>query len=86
MEIQHITDIHLMVSRAVTEILEGDSQPAIFAAHRLAPLSFFANAELDQIVYAYSVAPDEKRKQLLKSCYQEITVESIEHQANILAD
>jgi hypothetical protein len=78
--------IHLMVDRAVTEILEGDSQHAIFAAHRLAPLSFFANSELDQIVNAYSGASDEKRKQLLKSCYQEITGQSIENRANILQD
>lgn len=78
--------IHLMVSRAVTEIVEGDSQHAIFAAHRLAPLSFFATSELDQIVSAYSVASDEKRRQLLKSCYHEITGENIESRAAVMAD
>ena len=78
--------IHLMVSRGVSEILEGDSQRATFAAHRLAPLSFFANSELDQIVNAYSAASDERRRELLKSCYQVITGESIENRAGILAD
>jgi len=78
--------IQLMVSRAVTEIIEGDPQHAIFAAHRLAPLSFFAGSELDQIVNAYSSATDEKRRQLLKSCYQEITGESIENRAANPAD
>lgn len=78
--------VHLMADRAVTEIIEGDEQHAAFAAHRLAPLGFFANSELDRLVYAYSVAPDEKRKQLLKSCYQEITGENIENRANVFLD
>ena len=78
--------IHLMVSRGVSEILEGDSQHATFAAQRLAPLRFFAGSELDQIVNAYSVASDERRKELLKSCYQVITGESIESRQSIVAD
>jgi hypothetical protein len=77
--------IHLMVSRGVSEILEGDSQHATFAAHRLAPLRFFAGSELDQIVNAYAAASDDRRKELLKSCYQVITGESIER-AVVLAD
>jgi hypothetical protein len=78
--------IHLTVSRAVAEIIEGDSQHAMFAAHRLVPLRFFADAELDQIVNAYTFAKDEKRKELLKSCYREITGDSIENRAPILRD
>lgn len=78
--------IHLTVSRAVTEIVEGDAQHAIFAARRLVPLRFLASAELDQIVNAYSAASDEKRKELLKSCYREITGDSIENRAHILDD
>jgi hypothetical protein len=78
--------IHLMVSRAVTEILEGDSQHAIFAAHRLVPLRYFAGTELDPIVNAYAISSDEKRKELLKSCYREITGDSIENRMAILDD
>jgi hypothetical protein len=78
--------IHLTVSRAVTEMVEGDPQHAMFAARRLVPLRFLASAELDQIVDAYSASSDEKRKELLKSCYREITGESIENRANILRD
>jgi hypothetical protein len=78
--------IHLMVSRAVTEILEGDPQHASFAAHRLVPLQYFAGTELDQIVNAYATSSDEKRKELLKSCYQEITGDSIENRRAILND
>ena len=78
--------IHLMVSRGVSEILQGDSQHATFAAHRLVPLRFFAGSELDQIVNAYVAASDERRKELLKSCYQVITGESIENRAAILSD
>jgi hypothetical protein len=78
--------IHLMVSRGVSEILEGDSQHATFASHRLAPLGFFADSELDPIVNAYIATSDEKRKELLKSCYLEITGRSIELRANIFRD
>jgi len=78
--------IHLTVSRAVTEIVQGDPQHAMFAARRLAPLRFLASAELDQIVNAYSASSDEKRKELLKSCYREITGDNIENRAHILDD
>ena len=78
--------IHRTVCRAVTEIVEGDAQHAMFAAQRLVPLRFLASAELDQIVNAYAAASDEKRKELLKNCYREITGENIENRAHILAD
>ena len=78
--------IHLTVSRAVTEIVEGDPQHAMFAARRLVPLRFLASAELDQIVNAYSASSDEKRKELLKNCYREITGDSIENRAHTLDD
>jgi hypothetical protein len=65
-------------SRAATEIVEGDSQQAIFAARRMIPLRFFAGSELNQIANAYRVTSDEKRKELLKSCYREITGNDIE--------
>lgn len=78
--------IHAVVSQAVSEIVEGDSQHAMFAAHRVMPFRFFAGAELDQIVNAYTATSDEKRKELLKSCYREITGDSIENRANILQD
>jgi hypothetical protein len=78
--------IHVVVSRAVIEIVEGDSQQAMFAAHRLMPLRFFIGGELDKVVYAYTETSDEKRKELLKSCYREITGDSIENRAHILQD
>lgn len=78
--------IHAVVRRAVTEVIEGDSQQAMFAAHRLMPFRFFLCGELDKIVYAYSASSDEKRKELLKSCYREITGDSIENRAHILDD
>jgi hypothetical protein len=78
--------IHAVLSRAVTEIVEGDPQHAMFAAHRVMPLRFFAGTELDPIVVAYTATSDEKRKELLKSCYREITGDSIENRAHILND
>ena len=71
--------IHWVVSNAVTEIVQGDPQHATFAAHRLTPLRFFADAELDRLVNVYWSESDEKRKELIKSCYREITGESIEN-------
>jgi hypothetical protein len=73
--------IHSVVSSATNEILEGDSAHAIFAAHRLVPLRFFAGPELDQIVTAYVAESDDKRKLLLKTCYREITGDDIENTA-----
>ena len=70
--------IHQVVSRSVTEIIQGDSPHAIFAAHRLMPLRFVAGAELDRIVEAYRSESNAQRKELLKSCYREITGENIE--------
>ena len=76
--------IHSTASRAANEIVEGDSQHAIFAARRLMPLRFFAGSELNQIANAYRVTSDEKRKELLKFCFREITGDSIEKTADIL--
>ena len=78
--------IHAVVSRATNEILEGDSAHAIFAAHRLVPLRFFAGPELDQIVTAYVTESDDKRKLLLKTCYREITGDDIEDSATTRRD
>jgi|SRR5215813_207254 len=78
--------IHTAVNTAIDEIVRGDSQKAIFAAHRLTPLRFFAHADLDRIVNAYSSESDQKRRELLKSCYREITGEDIEQRAVRLND
>ena len=78
--------INSAVTRAINEIVEGDSQHAIFAAHRLVPLRFFADAKLDQIVNAYRSESDEKRKELLRSCYREITGDNIENRAPVMPD
>src|SRR5262245_34525163 len=78
--------INLAVSRAVNEIVQGDEQHAIFAAHRVMPLRFFAESELDRLVTAYLDESDTKRKELLKSCYREITGDNIENRIPIVRD
>jgi hypothetical protein len=78
--------IRSTVERATSEILQGDSAHAIFAAHRLVPLRFFAEPELDQIALAYTSESDEQRKRLLKVCYREITGDDIENRAAIPRD
>ena len=78
--------IHSAVGKAIDDIVHGDSRKAEFAARRLMPLKFFADAELDRIVDAYTSEPDQRRRELLKSCYREITGESIEQRAARLND
>lgn len=78
--------IHQTVKSAVNEIVHGDPQHAAFAAHRLVTLRFFASVELDQMANAYLSETDPARRELLKSCYREITGEDIENRANILRD
>lgn len=79
-------EIHNALSHAVFEIVKGDAQHATFAAHRVMPLRLFAGAELDPIVNEYTATSDERRKELLKSCYLEITGDNIERRADILRD
>lgn len=66
------------INRAIDEIMHGDPQQAALATHRLMPLRFFAGAELDQLADAYAAESDDRRKEILKSSYREITGENIE--------
>jgi hypothetical protein len=71
-------EIRMTVNRSIDEIMRGDSEHASRAAHRLVPLRFFADAELDRVVQAYITESDPQRKELLKSCYRDVTGEDIE--------
>jgi hypothetical protein len=79
-------EIRAAVTDAVSEVCHGDPQRADFAAHRLIPLRFFAEAELDQIVDAYSTEPSQERREHLKSLYRKITGDDIEARARRLRD
>ena len=79
-------EIRMTVSSSIDEIVRGDSEQASRAAHRLAPFRFFADAELDRLVQAYIAELDPQRKQLLKSCYREVTGEDIEARVRIVQD
>ena len=79
-------EIRMTVSSSIDEIMRGDSEHASRAAHRLVPLRFFADAELDRVVQAYIAESDPQRKQLLKSCYREVTGEDIEVRVRIVQD
>jgi len=74
-------EIRAAVTDAVNEVCHGDPRRADFAAHRLIPLRFFAEAELDKIVDAYSSEPSQERREQLKSLYREITGDDIEARA-----
>ncbi|HSP62361.1 MAG TPA: hypothetical protein VLQ90_05195, partial [Pyrinomonadaceae bacterium] len=79
-------EIRMTVSSSIDEIVRGDSEHASRAAHRLVPFRFFADAELDRVVQAYIAESDPERKQLLKSCYRDVTGEDIEVRVRILQD
>lgn len=79
-------EINLAVNRAIDEIVQGDTHHAVYAAHRLTSLGFFADSELDRIVDAYRSERDEKRKELLRACYREITGENLETRARLNPD
>ncbi|PYS81303.1 MAG: hypothetical protein DMF70_09500 [Acidobacteria bacterium] len=79
-------EIHMTVSSSINEIMRGDAEQASRAAHRLVPLRFFADAELDRVVQAYIAESDPQRKKILKSCYREVTGEDIEVRVRIVQD
>jgi hypothetical protein len=70
--------IRSAVTASVNDIVKGDPINAPHAVQRLAVLRFFAGADLERIVQAYFSEPDESRKQLMRSCYREITGEDLE--------
>ena len=78
--------IHQTVTKSISEIVQGDSEPALRAARRLMPLRFFAEAELNQVVQAYIAESDPTRKQVLKNCYHEVTGRDIDERVNALRD
>jgi hypothetical protein len=78
--------LHTFVENSVEAIIKGDSRTAIAVARRLKPISYIASSEMDRLVLAYLSEPDDARRELLKTCYHEITGESIEERAQILAD
>jgi hypothetical protein len=79
-------EIRSVVATAVNEVVHGNPQQADFAAHRLIPLRFFAESEMNQIVNAYLTEEDPQRRERLKVLYHQITGEDIEVQARVLRD
>jgi len=71
---------------AVNDILQGDSRRADLAAHRLVPLQYLAEAEVNKIVDAYLSEKNEARKAQLKSIYRQITGADIDVRARPFND
>jgi hypothetical protein len=78
--------IHTAVTNAVNDVIHGDAQRANFAARRLIPLRFFADAELNKIVEAYLADQDPEKREQLRNAYRQITGEDLELRARILRD
>ena len=78
--------IRSAVTTSVNDIVKGDPINAPHAVQRLSVLRFFAGEELERIPLAYLSERDESRKQLMRSCYREITGEDLEDRIRILQD
>lgn len=78
--------IRSAVAKSVDYIVRGDPIHAPHAAQQLAVLRFVASDYLERIPQAYLSERDESRKQLMRSCYREITGEDLEDRIRILQD
>ena len=78
--------IHQTIASSIDDIVRGDPSQASAAVSRLGPLKYLVGSESNKIVSAYLSTSDPSRKQLLKSCYLEITGEDIERRVAILQD
>lgn len=78
--------IRSAVAKSVDYIIRADPVHAPYAAQQLAVLRYFASADMERIPQAYLSERDESRKQLMRSCYREITGEDLEDRIRILQD
>ena len=78
--------IHSAVTQAVNEVIHGDAQQANFAAQRLVPIRFFAEAELNKIADAYLSEQDPQKQAQLRTLYFQITGDDLEIRARRLRD
>jgi hypothetical protein len=78
--------IHSAASNAVNDVIQGDAQRAKFAAQRLIPLRYVAEAELNRISEAYLAEQNPEKREQLRMLYQQITGEDLEVRARMLRD
>ena len=78
--------IRSAVTSSVHQVIHADAVTAPRAAKKLTVLKYFADDELDRIVRAYMSERDERRKQIMRSAYLEITGQDLEPRARILMD
>lgn len=78
--------IRSAITTSVNDIVKGDPANAPHAVQRLSVLRFLSDEELERIPLAYLSERDESRRQLLRSCYREITGEDLEDRVRILQD
>ena len=78
--------IHSAATNAVNDVIKGDAQRADFAARRLIPLRYFAEAELNKIPEAYLTEQDPQKREQLRTLYRQITGDDLELRAQMLRD
>lgn len=79
-------EVSRLVARSVTELASGDAARAEAAARRLGLVGWAADADLDQLVWAYSKETDAARKERLARAYRGATGGDIERRLTILSD
>jgi signal transduction histidine kinase len=79
-------EVSRLVARSLPELAGGDAASAEAAAGRLRLLGRLADADLDQLVWAYSKEADAARRERLARAYRDATGRDIEHRLTILLD
>jgi len=79
-------EVSRLIARSVPELASGDAARAESAARTLQLVGWVADADLDQLVWAYSKETDAARREQLARAYHEATGRDIEHRLMILLD
>jgi hypothetical protein len=74
------------ISRSLSALLHGNPQQAEVAAAQMRWMALLPRESFDEIVEAYQVEQDPKRKALLKKFYQDMTGQDIDRRLRILND
>ena len=79
-------EVSRLVARSVPELAGADAVRAASAARTLRFVDWVADADLDQLVWAYSRETDAARKERLARAYLDLTGRDIEYRLSVLMD
>lgn len=76
----------MFVSQAMEAVLSADEQQADLAIDEIRYLQFFAQPQVDRLVFAYSATREPSRKEELKRRYLKLTGHDIEQKLGFIND